>query len=167
MGLKSVLMIGAFAAAAALCAEPDGKAAFERLKTLAGEWESKTKEGVAHVSYEVVSGGSALLERTWGAGMPEGGNMISVYHLDGNRLMMTHYCLMQNQPRLVAKSYDPEKGEIRFEFLDVTNVTKPEAGHVNGAVFRFGDKTHFSSEWSHGQGAKVLGTVNFELTRVK
>ncbi|HWR50724.1 MAG TPA: hypothetical protein VN428_06435 [Bryobacteraceae bacterium] len=169
MKLGALLIAAALTVSAAFASEPDGKAAFERLKTLAGEWEGKLKDGVTgKVSYEVISGGSAILERSWGNGMPEGGNMVSVYHLDGNRLMMTHYCLAKNQPRLVAKSYDSEKGEIAFEFLDVTNLSGPDDGYISGAVFHLGsDKTRFASDWSFTKAGKVAGTEKFEYTRVR
>jgi hypothetical protein len=169
MKLGALLVAAALTVPAVFAAETDGKAAFERMKGLAGEWEGKLKDGTAgNVSYEVISGGSAILERSWGGGMPEGGNMVSVYHLDGNRLMMTHYCLAKNQPRLVARSYDPEKGEIVFEFLDVTNLSAPDAGHISGAVFHIGsDKTRFASDWSFSKAGKVEGTEKFEYRRVK
>ncbi len=155
----------AFAVSTAPAAEPyDAKAAFERLKSLAGEWQAKTKEGNVKVTYEVISGGSALLEREV---LPSGGDMVSVYHLDGPRLMMTHYCLAQNQPRLMAKSYDPAKGELVFEFLDVTNLSRPGAGHINGAVFRFVDRDNIKSEWSFVQDGKQQEHEVFEVKRVR
>ena len=46
-------------------------AAFARLKTLVGEW------------------GTALIEKESGEKMPA---MLTVYHLDGDRLLLTHYC---------------------------------------------------------------------------
>src|SRR5713226_971817 len=67
--------------------------AFARLKTLVGEWEADTKMGKAHVSYELIAGGTALK-------MPA---MLTVYHLDGERLLLTHYCMAGNQPRMQAR----------------------------------------------------------------
>lgn len=169
MKVGALFVAAVLTISAAFAAEPDGKAAFERMKGLAGEWEGTLKDGrTAKVSYEVISGGSAILERTWGEAMPGGDNMASVYHLDGNRLMMTHYCLAKNQPRLVAKVYDPEKGDIVFEFLDITNLSSPDAGHISGAVFHLGnDKTRFASDWTFSKAGKVAGTEKFEYKRLK
>jgi hypothetical protein len=163
--MKTLLVLAALALTAP-AADYDAKAAFERLKTLAGEWEGKLGADTGQVSYEVISGGSAILERFSSTAMGPGGNMVSVYHLDGQRLMMTHYCLAQNQPRLVAKSYDAAKGELVFEFLDVTNVS-PGAGYISGAIFRFGDGKRFSSSWSSTKDGKAEPHETFNFTRVK
>ena len=61
----------------------DAAAAFSRLKTLAGEWEADTKEGKVHVSYEVVAGGTSLMERESSDKMPV---MLTLFHVDGDRL---------------------------------------------------------------------------------
>jgi hypothetical protein len=161
------LMVLAALVLPSFAADYDAKAAFERMKTLAGEWTGTFGKDTGTVTYEVISGGSAILERFVSSAFPPGGNMISIYHLDGQRLMMTHYCLAQNQPRLAAKSYDAAKGELAFEFLDVTNLSRPGAGHINGAVFRFKDATHFSSSWSFIQDGKTHPHETFEYTRVK
>ena len=63
-------------------------AAFARLKELAGTWTGTGSDGASsHYTYEVVAGGTALYER---CEMPhEGGTatMLTLFHLDGERLM--------------------------------------------------------------------------------
>src|SRR5215475_1793397 len=113
----------------------DAAAAFSHLKSLAGEWEADTQMGKVHVSYELVAGGTALLERESGDKMPV---MLTLFHIDGDRLLLTHYCMAGNQPRMQAKRFDPAIGEIEFQFLDGTNLT-PGAGHMHNARFRLGD----------------------------
>ena len=81
-------MLLASAALSAGYAGLDAKAAYARLKTLAGSW------------------------------------VLTVFHLDGDRLILTHYCMAGNQPRMQATSYDAKKGEIRFQFLDATNLAR-------------------------------------------
>ena len=79
---------------------PAGPAAFSRLKTLVGEWETDSQQtGKIHTSYEPIAGGTALVERESGDKMPV---MMTVYHLDGDRLLLTHYCMAGNQPRMGA-----------------------------------------------------------------
>lgn len=121
-------------------------AAFEHFKTLAGDWTGKSAGGgTVRASYEVVSGGSAVVERLdmEGEGQPD---MITVFHLDGDRLMMTHYCGAGNQPRMMARFITPQ--EVRFEFLDATSLASPDDGHMHRAVFRFPARDRLTAEWT-------------------
>ena len=142
----------------------DAAAAFERLKSLAGEWQANTKMGTARLTYEVIAGGSALVERDTVADMPA---MLTVYNLDGNRLILTHYCMAGNQPRMQARSYDAGSGEINFDFLDATNLASPSAGHMHNARFRFVDHDHFKSAWQFYVNGAPQRTEDFEYTRVR
>ena len=93
----------------------EASAAFDRLKALAGQWEAQGKTGKSQLTYEVVSGGNAVFERDNNEGMPE---MITVYYLDGDRVLLTHYCMIGNQPRMQARRIDPQTGELKFEFVE-------------------------------------------------
>ncbi len=146
----------------------DATVAFARLKGLAGEWEAKSAEiGNARVTNEVVSGGSVVLERFTSDKLPAGGEMLTVYHLDGDRLLLTHYCMAQNQPRMVVRCFDPAKGELDFDFLDATNLASPGAGHMHSAKFRFLDDKHFSSEWQFVEDGKTKFQESAQYTRVR
>src|ERR1044071_4021628 len=72
-------------------------AAFNRLKTLAGNWEATSTRGKVTSAYEVISNGSALVEHVKGTGEDE---MLTVYHLDGNLLVLTPFCTAGNQPHM-------------------------------------------------------------------
>ena len=80
------------------------KSAFAQLKTLAGTWKNKISDAHEHehpddgkVIYHLTGAGSALVETDF----PESNHeMVSVYHLDGDDLRITHYCAAGNQPRL-------------------------------------------------------------------
>ena len=138
-------------------------AAFARLKTLVGEWEADTRMGKAHVSYELIAGGTALVERETAEKMPA---MLTVYHLDGDRLLLTHYCMAGNQPRMQARSFNPESGELEFQFLDATNLTAG-AGHMHDARFRLIDNNHFSSEWDFYENGQRKFAESAQYTRVR
>lgn len=143
--------------------EPDGidsNAAFARLKALVGEWRAEK----AHVAYELIAGGSTLLERETVEKMPP---MLTVYHLDGDRLLLTHYCMAGNQPRMQARAFDRTSGELRFEFLDATNLKGADAGHMHNATFRFLDDNHFVSEWDFYENGRRQSTETFKYTRVR
>jgi len=139
-------------------------AAFARLKTLVGEWEADTTMGKAHLSYELISGGTALLERFTAEKLPV---MLTVYHLDGSRLLLTHYCAAGNQPRMQAGPLNPETGDLEFKFLDATNLTGPGAGHMHGVKMRFVDNKHLISEWQFYENGQPKFTEAGQYTRVR
>ena len=137
--------------------------AFDKLKTLAGHWEATTDKGKGSATFQVVSGGTALLERTY---MPGEKEMITVYHLDGNRLLLTHYCEAGNQPRMQATSFDPKTNEIDFNFLDATNLASPEAGHMHHVVIKLQGPSELAENWTFNQGGKPGFTVPVLYHRV-
>ena len=142
----------------------DAPAAFAKLKTLAGEWEADTAMGKVHVSYEVVGAGTALLERESSEKMPA---MVTLYHLDGSRLILTHYCMTGNQPRMLARNFNAETGEIQFQFLDATNLASPATGHMHNARLRLVDSDHFNAEWQFYEDGKPKMTETAQYSRVR
>ena len=105
--------------------------AFDRLCALAGDWHD-TDHSV-EVSYRTTAHGSALAE-TWR--WPERGiESLTVYHLDGERLMATHYCPVGNQPRLAWRP-GPDPDRLGFTLLDVTNLRDPGESHCTAFWFR-------------------------------
>lgn len=90
--------------------------------------------------------------------------MITMFHLDGDRLLMTHYCGAGNQPRMKATSADGKS--IAFDFVDATNLASPDAGHMKRMVLTMVDANHHTEEWTfedHGKEMKEL----FSLERQK
>lgn len=148
------------ALAAGSAAQPGG---LETLKALAGEWEGKAKDGSpARASYEVTSNGSAVMEAL---SIGEMETMLTVYHPDGDRLMLTHYCGAGNQPRMRAEK-SAEEGTLRFSFVDATNLASPEAGHMRQLVLRFRDPDHLVQEWTFREKGQERTEV-IELARRK
>jgi hypothetical protein len=166
MQLHRIIPITLLAAGLASSAGPevDAKAAFARLKSLAGEWQADTSMGKSHITYEVIAGGATVLERETIANMHD---MLTAYHLDGGRLLLTHYCMAGNQPRMQARRYDAKTGELRFEFLDATNLASPQAGHMHNATLRFGDSSHLNADWEFYEGGQSKAHESFEYTRVR
>ncbi|HXY13938.1 MAG TPA: hypothetical protein VEI26_05515 [Terriglobales bacterium] len=123
-------------------AESDASAAFERLKALQGSWAGKTSDGrPVQISNRVVSDGSAIMSEITGHE-----DMITMFHMDGNRLMMTHYCASGNQPRMVG-TVSPDGKTITFNFLDATNLLSTQHGHMEHVVFTLTDADHHTEEW--------------------
>jgi hypothetical protein len=111
--------------------------AFEKLKSLAGEWEGKTLRNgrpdgarTEMLSYKVIAGGSCVMETSRHEAHPDQ-TMATMFHLDGDALLLTHYCIARNQPRLQATSISPDLREIVFTFRDGTNLASREKGHMD------------------------------------
>jgi hypothetical protein len=160
----AMLAAGALLAASPKSDDAAGPAAFARLKTLVGAWDADTSMGKVHLRYELISGGTALVEHESSDKMPE---MLTVYYLDGGRLLLTHYCAMGNQPRLEARAFNPATGELDFRFLDATNLASPAAGHMHNATFRLGDHDHFSAQWEFYEDGRPKVTETAQYTRVQ
>ena len=126
-----------------------GEAAFARLLGLAGQWESLTAKGsVIRLTFEPISRGSALVERY------EAGTTLTqtVYHPDGQRVLLTHYCAQGNQPRLVADLTGPAD-HLPFTFLDVTNLAGAGASRMVACEFIFEDADHFTRSETYSNGS--------------
>ncbi len=137
---------------------------FEKMKSLVGEWQGKSLDGnTAKVSYTLVSDNSALMEKLVMGGESD---MVTMYHPDGDHLMMTHYCSAHNQPRMRSQIASAEGKEIVFDLMDVTNLSAPDAGHMRKLVVTFEDKDHFSQEWTWREKGKE-GTVVIRFERQK
>jgi len=142
----------------------DATAAWSKLKSLAGEWEGSGDMGKVYLSYQLIAGGTALVERERTDKTPE---MLTVYHLDGKRLVLTHYCMAGNQPRMEARSFNPGTGDLAFDFLDGTNMPSPGAGHMRSVSMKLIDNTHLSSEWRFYENGQMKMNVTAQYTRVK
>jgi hypothetical protein len=155
---NAMLLILALATTTAW-AQSDAQKSFDKLKSLAGTWQGKDPAGRSvQVSYRVTSGGSALMSEIQGEE-----DMITMFHLDGDRLLMTHYCGAGNQPRMKA-STSPDGKTITFEFLDATNLATPETGHMHRVVFNLIDANHHTEEWTFLDKGKEIKEV-FDLQR--
>jgi hypothetical protein len=93
--------------------------------------------------------------------------MLTVFHLDGGRLMLTHYCVARNQPRLVATAISPDLSTITFTFRDGTNLPSREAGHMDQAVYRIEGKDRYTSRWTWSQDGKERWMEEIRYVRRK
>jgi hypothetical protein len=147
----AITLLFVFVTSAAFAASAAQKS-FEELKSLDGSWEGKTPDGqTVEVAYRVTSNGSALMSEIKGKE-----NMISMFNLDGDRVLLTHYCAAGNQPRMVA-SASPDGETITFDFLDATNLATPDAGRMTRLVLSMPDANHHTEEWiytDHGKQEK-------------
>ena len=161
--VRTMLMLGLVCALAGGAAGAVGQAnpGFEKLKGLAGEWDAKTSDGNStKVTYKVVSGGTALMEQIGE------GDMITVYHPDGDAVMLTHYCQANNQPRMRAARLTPDGKTMDFKFVDVTNDANSTMGVMRNVKITFQDADHFTQEWTFAKDGKETPEL-FSYTRKK
>lgn len=132
-------------------------AALEKMKSLVGTWlkvdeNGKTTDEVASV-IKLTAGGSAVVETIF-PGQPM--EMVSVYTVDGGDLVMTHYCVLGNQPRMKADPKSPE-GTIKFDFVGGSNLDVNKDRHMHAAVLKFVDADKIEVEgtgWENGAPMK-------------
>ena len=131
---------------------------FDKMKALVGQWDATSPEGKTRITFQLISEGSALMESM------SRESMVTVYHPDGDSIMMTHYCAAGNQPRMRAQG---SRGDsIVFQFVDAANLKGSSDGHMQGLVIKFQDKDHVTEEWTWKADGKETTSV-FHLQRVK
>ena len=139
--------------------------AFERFKKLEGKWKGRSTKGWEEtISFKTIAAGSVVVENSFDAHPNE--TMMTMYHLDGDRLMLTHYCVAKNQPRLVATSFADGGKTITFTFLDGTNIPTRDRGHMDKVIVRFLDDNHVTSHWTWYQNGKESWIEEIQLERL-
>jgi hypothetical protein len=167
------LVAALFASAAATVAAPappagEGKAAspaFESIKGLAGEWVAAedgemSKKGDLVARYAVTAGGSAVVETVF-PGSPH--EMVTVYHADGSDLVLTHYCMEGNQPRMRARGASGSRFEFKFD--GGTNVDPGRDRHMNSATVELLGRDEIRTVWTELAEAKPVLVVKSHLVR--
>jgi hypothetical protein len=143
-----------------------GATALETLKTLAGNWEGTAGDGdqsfPAQVEYRIASGGTVVMETLF-PGTPH--EMISMYHMDGDNLVMTHYCALGNQPRMRLDAARSSREHLVFAFVGGTNMDPKRDGHIHSGEIRVQPDGKVTSSWAYYEAGKEQGTKNFSLTR--
>lgn len=140
-------------------AQTDAEKAFAAIKNMPGTWEGTSAEGPVKVTFKVTGGGSSVMSEILGKE-----DMISMINMDGpNRLLLTHYCAVGNQPRMEA-SISPDGKTFTFNYVDATNLATPDSGHMQRMTLTVLDENHHTEEWvfaDHGKEHKVV----FDLHR--
>jgi hypothetical protein len=159
----------------------EAKAAFARLKKLAGTWKAEIASGgeaakfkakaeehkAAHgarpsVVFKLTGAGSALVETQF-PGAPH--EMVTVYHLDGGELRMTHYCAAGNQPRLKLDRAHSRPNHLVFVFDGGSNLNPDKDMHIHGLAVTFHEDGRVTSDWEGYAQGKSAGTTSFVMTR--
>jgi hypothetical protein len=97
--LRFALLVVLVSLCTAAFAQTDAQKSFDKLKTLAGSWEGTFEGAPVHVTLRVTSMGNAIVHEMKGSG-PE--DPITMFYVDGDRLLLTHYCDAGNRPRMLG-----------------------------------------------------------------
>jgi len=89
-----------------------------------------------------------------------------VYHQDGKDLVLTHYCMLHNQPRMRAK-LNGESNKLEFKFEGCTNLKSEKAPHMHDLTIEFVDKDHIKATWSLYKDGKLDMKTMLDLKRLK
>ncbi len=115
---------------------------FEKMKTLVGTWSAplSTPGKEVRVSFRLVSNDSTLVETSTS---PSGRETMTVFHVDGGRVLATHYCAQGNQPRLALTKRGDKPASWAFDYVDATNLSSPQASHLHHLDLVQTDDGHF------------------------
>ena len=120
-------------------AQSDAKKAFEKLKTLTGSWQGTVMRIPINFTIRAASSGTAILHEgdTSEAGPPK--HEITMFYVEADRLLATHYCDAGNRSRWEGKM-SPDGKSIEFSFLDVAGPTR--GGYLKDMVITTIDADH-------------------------
>jgi hypothetical protein len=151
----------------------EAQKSFDQLKTLSGSWEGPVQTDMKmepaeamdnkpmQVSIRTTSRGNALVHEMTSPGSKD--DPITMFYLDQDRLLLTHYCDAGNRPRMTGKM-SPDGKTLVFDFLDIAGNLK--YGHMQHAVFTLLDANHHTEEWTFMAGDKPIH-ARFDLQRTK
>ena len=147
---------------------------FEQLKGLSGTWRGTPEAGGAAAEhegempneavheFEVSAAGTVVME-TMAPGTDH--EMINMYHLDGDELLLTHYCAAGNQP-VMRLNREASTGEsLVFDFVGGTNLDPAVDHHIHAAKIELVDADTLNSAWSGWSEGKPAGSMTFYLSR--
>ncbi|MGB2667441.1 MAG: hypothetical protein WAK48_25800 [Candidatus Acidiferrum sp.] len=136
--------------------------AFDQLKSLSGEWMDKDSSGTPVKVISVVFNGSVVMEHLQPAKETE---MITMYSLDGDGIIVTHYCAAGKQPTMQTAP-SPANGKYDFTLVRVSGTKTQDEGHMSALVLSIPDKDHLTQTWTFDDHGKSMVNT-FTYTRAK
>jgi hypothetical protein len=162
--MVGIVRIALFGAASTAFATDKTKSeeAFDRLATLKGEWSGEQEGVKISLIYTLTANGSALMEEF----RPESGPvMITMFTVDGDHLIATHYCSAKNQPQMITSAITDAQKPLAFSLARITGLKSPDDWHNTGLTMIQEDSDHLTQEWTYQSKGKNGKTI-FRYTRV-
>jgi hypothetical protein len=142
--------------------KPSSVLAFERLSSLVGEWRGTENAKEARLIYRLTSDGSALMEDF----VAPKSEMITMFTVDGDHLIATHYCSVGNQPQMITGAINDPTSPLVFSLSRITGMKAADDWHNTGLTVTVNDKDHLIQLWTYeDKGQK--GTNTFRFVRTK
>jgi hypothetical protein len=136
--------------------------AFQKLQSLAGNWEGKDEKGNAVKSnFKAMASKTTLLETLKVSSMEE---MVTLYSVDGDSIALIHYCPTNNQPRMRAIPQPGDVKELVFSFQGAGNLPSLDVGHEHKLVVEFHGKDHIVERWTWREKGKDMEMI-YHLAR--
>ena len=114
-----------------------------------------------HVTLRTTSMGNAVVHEMTSPARKD--DPITMFYLENDKLMLTHYCDAGNRPRMTAKT-SPDGKNLDFDFVDV--IGNMQYGHMHHANFTIVDDNHHIEEWTYMAGDKPI-RARIDLQRTK
>lgn len=160
----AALAIGMFAARAGSQTKAAG--GFDQLKALTGTWEASTSEGITLNTIRLVSNNTAVEETFQSKDGNEHTQMVTMYTPDGERVAMTHYCSIGNQPHMETSAVSAGQKAFDFSFTGAGNLADAKGPHMHHMLLEIKDADHFSETWTmSANGNEQKMTFNFARTK--
>ena len=145
---------------------------FGKLQSMEGTWivrgepvggeQEAPEEGQGSFEFRNSANDSAVMEIMHPGTQME---MINMYHMDGDDLMVTHYCAGGNQPVMRLDTAALAEGRIEFAFEGGTNLDPAVDQHIHSMSIEFNDDGSVASSWSGWSGGEPAGVMRFDLSR--
>jgi hypothetical protein len=136
--------------------------ALQKLQSLAGDWAGKDQDGSdVKSSFKSIASNTAVMETLAMSGMDE---MVTLYSIDGDTVILLHYCPTNNQPRMRATPVAGEVKKLEFTFEGAGNLPSLDTGHEHKLVIEFQDSDHIVEHWTWRKNGKDTETT-FHLAR--
>lgn len=162
-----VMAVAALTAAASLChagKRESAETAFHKLQNLVGEWQGKDERGdLVETRFAPIASSTAVMETLTMPGMDD---MVTIYSVDLDSIVLMHYCPTNNQPRMRAIPTNEPVKELTFTFLGAGNLESLSIGHEYRLVIHFGDRDHLTERWTWRRAGKDSETI-FHFVRVR
>ena len=173
----ALVSLSTLALAQADGAKSEAAKSFEQMKTLAGTWEGHVttvpamaemgNDAVTQVSMRVTSRGASMVHEMRDARKADDptkyDHPVTMFYVDSDRLILTHYCDAGNRPRMAAHASADGK-TLDFDFLDVAGST--QYGHMQHAAFTIVDADHHIEEWTYMMPGDKPVRARMEMQRV-
>jgi len=140
--------------------------ALKVIKSLVGDWVELSPQGKVGSnivsSYALTSGGTAIREVIFPGSDHE---MITMYSLEGDDVLLTHFCILGNTPKYRAKLQGDNR--LVYECLGGANISSENDKHMHRGSVKIVDPDHLQTEWLQFENGKETYKVSLNLVRKK